>query len=241
MGNSGRRQAVEALRKQREAEARRKKVLFGVAIGGAVVLIGGLLGLGMWMNRDTGYEVNAPAADTTDSYAVQIGSGATEVDVYLDYMCPACNQFESTYAENIQAWVDEGSVTVNYHPITILDRLSQGTEYSTRAASAAVCAADVGEQEFLDYTAALYENQPAENTSGLTDQELTSIGAGIGLGGDWEQCVGDEDYRGWVQEGTDSATKEQGVTGTPTVKLGGEDVDPADFVAEVEAAIANAS
>ncbi|WP_026930931.1 DsbA family protein [Glycomyces tenuis] len=241
MGKSGRRQAAEALRRQRAAEARRKKVLFGVAIGGAVVLIGGLLGLGIWLNRDSGYEVNDPAAATTDSYAVQIGSGPVEVDIYLDYLCPACKQFESTYAGNIQAWVDAGSVTVNYHPIAILDRLSQGTEYSTRAAASAVCAADVGEQEFLDYTVALYEHQPAENSQGLSDDELTSIGADVGLGSDWEQCVADGAYKGWVQAGTESATGDQGVSGTPTVKVGGEEVDPADFVAEVEAAIANGS
>ncbi|WP_026924843.1 DsbA family protein [Glycomyces arizonensis] len=241
MGKPGRRQAAEALRKQREAEARRKKIVFGVAIGAAVVLIGGLLGLGIWMNREPDYEVNDPAAETTDGYAVQIGSGEAEIDIYLDYMCPACNQFETAYAEQIQSWVDDGSVTVNYHPIAILDRLSQGTEYSTRAGASAVCAADVGQQEFLDYTVALYEHQPKENSSGLTDAELKDIGAGVGLGSDWEQCVDDETYKGWVQSGTTSATEDQGVTGTPTVKVNGEKIDPADFVAEVEAAIANAS
>ncbi|HEU5129630.1 MAG TPA: thioredoxin domain-containing protein [Glycomyces sp.] len=241
MGKSGRRQAAEALRRQREAEARRKKIVFGVAIGGAVVLIGGLLGLGIWMNREPDYEVNEPAAATTDSYAVRLGSGPTEIDIYLDYLCPACNQFESTYAESIQGWLDEGAVTVNYHPIAILDRLSQNTAYSTRAAAAAVCAADTGEQEFLDYTRALYEHQPPENTKGLGDEELKEIGADVGLGADWEQCVDDETYKGWVRAGTESATGEQEVTGTPTVKLGGEKVEPADFAEEVESAIANAS
>ncbi|GAB3645325.1 DsbA family protein [Glycomyces tarimensis] len=241
MGKSERRQAAEALRKRQAAEARRKKILFGVAIGGAVVLIGGLLGLGIWMNREPEYEVNAPTATTSDDYAVQLGSGPTQVDVYIDYMCPACNQFESAYAEDIQSWIDAGSVTVHYHPIAILDRLSQGTEYSSRAAAAAVCAADVGEQEFLDYTLALYEHQPAENTTGLTDAELARIGADMGLGAEWKQCVADETYMGWVREGTESATNEQGVNGTPTVKVDGETVEPADFDSQVEAAIANAS
>ncbi len=241
MGKSGRRQAAEALRRQQQAEARRKKIVFGIAIGAAVVLIGGLLGFGIWMNRETEYEVNEPAAVTTDQYAVQVGSGPTEIDIYLDYMCPACHQFESAYAADIRSWLDDGSVTVNYHPIAILDRFSQGSEYSTRAAASAVCAADVGEQEFLDYTAALYEHQPAEQTRGLTDAELKDIGSDIGLGEDWEQCVADGTYKGWVQTGTESATGEQGVAGTPTVKINGEQIDTANFTAEVEAAIANGS
>ncbi|GAB3992497.1 hypothetical protein GCM10029992_01600 [Glycomyces albus] len=164
MAKSQRKAAAEALRKQQAAEARRRKILFGTAIGAAVLLIGGLLGLGVWLNRDTEEEVNDPEAATTDTYGVQIGDGPVQIDLYIDYMCPICKEFESTYAEDIQGWIDDGSVTVNYHPITILDRLSEGTEYSTRAASAAVCAADAGEQEFLDYSLALFENQPAENT-----------------------------------------------------------------------------
>ena len=233
-----RRQAAEALRRQQAAEARRRKIVFGVAIGAAVVLIGGLLAVGIWLNRDVEYEVTEPSAAVTDTYGIQLGSGPVEVDLYIDYMCPACNQFESTYAADIQSWLDEGSVTVNYHPLAILDRLSQGTEYSSRSAAAAVCAADVGEQEFLDYTLALYEHQPAENTRGLSDAELIAIGTDdVGLGSDWESCVEAETYRGWVQAGNEDATADQGVTGTPTAKVNGEVVDNAAFADEVQAAI----
>ncbi|WP_205324283.1 thioredoxin domain-containing protein [Glycomyces sp. YM15] len=236
--NIDRRQAAEALRRQQEAEARRRKIVFGVAIGAAVVLIGGLLAWGIWMNGKPEYEVHDPSASVTDTYGVQIGDGPVEVDLYIDYMCPACNQFESAYAEQIQSWVDDGSVTVNYHPLAILDRLSSGTEYSSRAAAAAVCAADAGEQQFLDYTLALYANQPAENTEGLTDAELIAIGTDdVGLDADWQSCVEDERYRGWVQEGNADATNEQGISATPTAKVDGEAVENSAFADEVQAAI----
>ncbi|WP_199040533.1 DsbA family protein [Glycomyces salinus] len=239
MAKSQRKAAAEALRRQQAAEARRKKILFGTAIGAAVLLIGGLLGLGIWLNRDVEEEVNEPEAATTDTYGVQIGDGPVEIDLYIDYMCPICNEFESAYSEDIQGWIDDGSVTVNYHPITILDRLSEGTEYSTRAASAAVCAADTGEQAFLDYSLALFANQPAENTPGLDDDELIRIGTEeADLGDDWEQCVSEETYRGWVQAGNTSATEDQGVSGTPTAVVDGETVDTQAFADEVEAAIA---
>jgi protein-disulfide isomerase len=233
-----RRRAAEELRRRQAAEARRRKIVFGVAIGAAVLLIGGLLFVGIWMNREPEYEVAEPTATVTDTFGVQVGDGPVEVDLFIDFMCPACNQFEQAYAADLQGWIDAGSVTVNYHPIAILDRLSAGTEYSSRSAAAAVCAADAGPQEFLDYTLALYEHQPAENSTGLTDEELVRIGVEeVGLGGGWEQCAADETYRGWVKEGTESATKDQGVTGTPTAKVNGEVVENQDFADEVQAAI----
>ncbi|THV35229.1 DsbA family protein [Glycomyces buryatensis] len=242
MATSSRKQAAAALRRQREAEARRKRIVFGVAIGAAVLLVGGLLGVGIWMNREVDYEVNEPAAETTDTHAVKIGDGPVQIDLYIDYLCPACKEFEDTYAADLQRWIDDGSVTVNYHPIAILDRLSQGTRYSTRAGAAAVCAADTGQQEFLDYTLALYAAQPAENTRGLDDDELERIGTeDVGLGAAFEACVEDETYRGWLGESTASATNEQSVTGTPTAKVNGQLVDPAAFADSVETAIASAS
>ena len=241
MATSSRKQAAKALREQQEAQARRKRIVFGVTIGAAVLLIGGLLGFGIWTNREVDYDVNEPAAETTDTHAVQIGDGPTEIDLYIDYMCPACKQFEETYAADLQRWVDEGSVTINYHPVAILNRMSQGTEYSTRAGAAAVCAADTGEQEFLDYTLALYAAQPAENTRGLDDDELVRIGTEeAGLDAKWETCVDDETYRGWVEEGTSAASGEQGVSGTPTAMVDGRLVDAATFADSVEAAIAAA-
>lgn len=236
--NTDRRQAAEALRKQQAAEAKRRKIVFGTAIGAAVVLIGGLLAWGIWQNSQPEFPVNEPSAAVTDTYGVQVGDGPVEVDLYIDYMCPACNQFEQTYAEQIQSWVDDGTATVNYHPLTILDRLSSGTEYSSRAAAAAVCAADTGQQEFLDYTLALYADQPAENSSGLTDDELIAIGTDdVGLGSDWESCVNDDTYRGWVAEGNTSATADQGITGTPTAKVDGEVIENSAFADQVQAAI----
>ena len=104
-----------------------------------------------------------------------------------------------------------------------------------------MCAADTGEQEFLDYTLALYAAQPAENTRGLDDDELVRIGTEeTGLDAKWETCVDDETYRGWVEEGTSAASGEQGVSGTPTAMVDGRLVDAATFADSVEAAIAAA-
>src|SRR5699024_12404568 len=53
---------------------------------------------------------------------------------------------------------------LNLHPISILDRASQGTEYSTRAANAAYCVADEDGEAAYTFIDLLFRNQPAEAT-----------------------------------------------------------------------------
>ncbi len=74
--------------------------------------------------------------------------------------CAACGQFESAAGATIDELVKAGKVTVVYHPISILDRYSNGTQYSTRASGASACAADGG--KFTEYHKALFDNRPEE-------------------------------------------------------------------------------
>ncbi len=58
----------------------------------------------------------------------------------------------------------EREITLEQHPIAILDRFSQGTEFSSRSAGAAFCVAESDSDLYFDYAKVLFENQPAENT-----------------------------------------------------------------------------
>ncbi|MFT2633376.1 DsbA family protein, partial [Escherichia coli] len=49
------------------------------------------------------------------------------MDTYIDFMCPICNSFEQSYGPTLQQLVDDGKITLNIHPISILDAQSQGT------------------------------------------------------------------------------------------------------------------
>ena len=91
------------------------------------------------------------------------------MDTYIDFMCPVCNQFEQLYGEAIDGLVDDGTITLNIHPISILDRASQGTEYSTRAANAMYCVAAADADASVPFMQAMFANQPAEGSTGLTN------------------------------------------------------------------------
>lgn len=60
------------------------------------------------------------------------------LDVYFDFICPWCARFEISQAETLDEMRSAGLVDVYYHPLAYLDGASSGTQYSTRAASAAV-------------------------------------------------------------------------------------------------------
>ncbi|MDJ0350094.1 thioredoxin domain-containing protein [Cryobacterium sp. PH29-G1] len=149
--------------------------------------------------------------------------------MYLDYLCPICGNFEATNGEQITSWVTAGNATLEMHPISILDQLSSGTKYATRAANAAACVATYEPNKFLDFNTAMFANQPAENSSGLTNDELASLVAGAGVtSSDVASCIADETYSGWVDASTKRALSGpipnsdiDLVKGTPTVLVNG--------------------
>ncbi|HEY2672718.1 MAG TPA: thioredoxin domain-containing protein [Rugosimonospora sp.] len=198
---------------QRERERRRARR--SVAILAVIALL--LAGVAGWhayeQQRPEGFPV--PVHATSDGNGIVISSGKIRVDVYVDFNCQRCKDFESTAGNAIDQLLAARTVALTYHPIAILDQSSNPPGYSTQAAAASACAADGG--KFLDYVKALFALQPAENGPGLSDDQLVQIGAWVGLiNPEFAHCVRHGEYRKWVTHSTDVATA-KGVSGTPTV------------------------
>ncbi len=118
---------------------------------------------------------------------------------------------------------ERGEVRVVHHPVAFLDDRSAPAGYSTRAASAAACAAD--QDTFEPYTAALFDEQPPEQGPGLDTDRLVALGRDVGItGASFERCVRDGTYRPWVTYVSDVAAS-RGVALTPTVKVDGKRVE----------------
>ena len=101
--------------------------------------------------------------------------------MYVDYLCPFCGQFEATNSESLRTMVESGAATLEVHPIAILTNKSAGTQYSLRAANAAACVADTSPDSFFDFNALLFENQPEEGTTGLTNDEIKALADEAGV------------------------------------------------------------
>jgi protein-disulfide isomerase len=195
-------------------------------------------------------ETPALAAGEAPTPTVPDESGeVANIVMYIDYLCPFCGQFEATNSESIRTMVESGAATVEVHPIAILTNKSAGTQYSLRAANAAACVADSSPESFFDFNAILFENQPEEGSTGLTDDELKALAEEVGVsnGSTIDTCIDDVQFRSWVQEATNRALTEPvpntdpelpSVTGTPTVLVNGQQYggaleDPQEFQAFV--------
>jgi protein-disulfide isomerase len=163
-----------------------------------------------------------PAGATPEGDGVEVGSGPVPVDAYVDFQCPFCRQFEEHSAAAINELIANDLITLVYHPLSFLDRLST-TRYSSRATSASGCAADGG--RFREYSLALFANQPPEGGPGLSDEQLVEVGRAVGLGNDFAEGVLEHRYIDWGPYNSARAAQ-RGVTGTPTVYVAGAKVLP---------------
>ncbi|MBT1676964.1 DsbA family protein [Curtobacterium aurantiacum] len=173
------------------------------------------------------------------------GGSQTAITIYADYMCPYCNQFETAQMPQIRQWVEDGTATLELHPLGLLDRVSLGSRYSTRSAAAAACVADHDPDAFLAFNSSLYEHQPSEGTRGLTNDELASLAADAGATDPAvTPCIIRQDFAGWVADATNRAMNDpvpnsslERITSTPTIIVNGEqyDADGSTSLADTDA------
>lgn len=225
--------AMLAARKKQQ-QSRSLYLLSGISI---VVLLVSVIGIGVQAKRaDIQGQLFANNASATDGVTVGQASAPAKVVAYEDFQCPVCNNFEQTAGAQLAKLVSDGKVQIQYHPVAFLDRSSNGTNYSTRAASAAICASDISVEAFSKYHAYLYSKvdgsnvQPAEGTDGRSNTELITYfskavpDATADQKSAFEACVNEGTHDAFVAKLTDNASK-KGVNSIPTVYLNGNPID----------------
>lgn len=227
---------LAAAKKQAQAQVRaqeRRTAVMWIVIG--VVLVGLFAALVAYIVRQ-GDVADVGAGDQTtptvasENYGFPVGTtgvvgeglddSRVRVDIYQDFMCPICGYFEQTQGATLDKLREDGTADVYYHPVSILDRASQGTAYSTRSASAAALIAQEAPDKFLEFSTALFKNQPEENSKGLTDATIQEIARVVGVPDDVVAKIPDHAYADWVRAATEKASVD-GMTGTPTVAING--------------------
>lgn len=205
------------------AAAQRRVNWFAIWISVAVVVVvAGVAALVIWMNSVASDPGPTPQSAIVDAEtgAIVFGEGPDTVETYLDFMCPYCAQFEQAEGETIQGLVASNDITLRVTPVSILDRLSQGTEFSSRAAAAMYSIAVADPDSVYAFMQAMFASQPAENTPGLSDEQIVQVArnAGVDVTPELEQSILDHEYQQFAQ----TRALPDGASGTPTVLVNGE-------------------
>jgi protein-disulfide isomerase len=218
------RRAAEAAARQRAQ--RRRRTIIGAMAAAVAVLVALVVVIVVQTQRTSTSAKAAVPANTVDGTAVAVGSAdaPVTVDLYEDFQCPNCKAFEDANGTTLAGLVADGTVQVRYHGMAFLDT-SANDSYSTRALdAAAVVVATAGPDAFQAFHDLLFANQPREGGSGLSDDQLVEYAAQAGAdGSSVAQEIRDLTYGDWVKTATDRASKD-GVTGTPTVFVNGQEL-----------------
>ncbi|WP_404382404.1 DsbA family protein [Knoellia locipacati] len=245
---SARQAKIDAVRKDSGGGANRIVVGAVVAIVAIVAVVGGVV-IAERNKQDrvgTSTAVPAGASAMGEGFVankdVTLVAGAPTLDIYEDFQCPACAQFEQVMGGTVVELAQQGKVKLVYHLKTFLDA-NLRTTHSLTMGNAAMCAADAG--KFQAFHDAVYANMPAQEGQGWTQAQVKGFAEGAGIAGGaleaWETCVDERKYATYV-ESTEEASGKAGINSTPTVVLAGEKLDfnavpdPAALKAAVEAA-----
>jgi protein-disulfide isomerase len=235
------REKARALRIQQERQAgRNRRLLIGGVIAFIAVVALAVTAIIVQGNKSLLASVSATPAHSTGEGAVPLGAdlvagatnaGAPVVDVYFDYTCSYCGQFEEINADDLEEATRAGEVTLAMHPVSILDRSGDYSAFSGRAAQAAMVVADGAPEAFLDFHDAMFAlwgdavaTGAAEGGNGAgepTDSDIAAAALEAGVPQGVVDRFAERTYTEWVEAST-AQFRRDGFQGTPTVLIDGE-------------------
>lgn len=227
-----RQQAREHLRQQALAASRRRRrkqvgIICGVsvlviAIVATAVIIGGRSRGGdvPTANATVSVGANTSVPFAIQGSAVRVGpaDAKARVDLWVDYSCPHCQEFEADNSAVLNQLIAGGDVSVSYHNIEFV------TDYGTAAGSAAACVATHDPASWVSFNTALYANHDA-TTDGWTAASFRDFAQKQGVTNDQAlSCITAAPYKGWIASNTADAAAHK-VNATPTMLLNGQPSD----------------
>lgn len=206
---------------------RNRKLAIQVGVTAVLVALVAAIGIGLAIrNSGSDYDGPVPAA-ATENGAIRVGQpdAPATVRIVADMQCPVCKQFEADHSELLNQAVADGDAVIEYNIVGYLDRASS-TEYSTRAANASYCVADSGTENYPKWLELMFRQQPPEGGAGLSDERLIDIAHEAGYTDPAvDKCITDGTYKGYVAAMSDKSLNDDGIDGTPTVFVNGEQVE----------------
>jgi protein-disulfide isomerase len=172
-------------------------------------------------------------------------SEVPEIEIYVDYACPHCAEFEEANNTYMKSLLDSGRATIEIKPVVVLN-----LDLSYKGGNTLACLASSAPEKVWEYNSNTFSKITASGTIGSIPKSVVND---LGLEGDLKSevnaCMTSNEYGNWLGVATDNAlarTDASGaplVTGTPTVLVDGfkYPYSPADFQTFMEAVLQGAS
>ncbi|WP_308192311.1 DsbA family protein [Gordonia zhenghanii] len=188
-----------------------------------VVVVGGYL----WQSNKTYPPVEDKVLAQNASFIVGERTAPETIDVFEDFNCPHCKEFEASSGPAIQAKVTDGTVRVRYHMLNFLDSDSESGDFSSRGAGAILCVARNDDRDaFWKLHSALF----AKSGDDPSNAEIAKLAADAGAGPASQKCIADgalvDEARAMADESsTQLENSNDGNVMTPSVLSAGSQVD----------------
>lgn len=212
----------EAERKAQQARDRRNQTIIGVVVVAVLAIALVVAGFFIWranqpVSTDTVAEAKAkisqvsekPAAAGDEQGFLLSKDGINKpienvptVQVYMDFMCPACGTVDRSLAPTWKSMVSAGQLNLDIHPDAFLDA-SSSDEYSTRAASAVTYVAQNEPEHLLAFITALFDEdfqpQEASNYRSVSDDAIAAQAIKAGVSEKVAKASVGGTYKDWVK------------------------------------------
>ena len=228
---------AQALREEQERRERRLKITRRAMLGGGVVAAVGATAALVVASRRSAATVaesplpNLPRGVGTDgslTYGAamtpgSVNEGAPVLNVYFDYACHFCANFEALHADEINRLVKDGKITLALHPCKILEQ--RWTDIVMNAMGLVLDRQPEAALNLHNAALALFSEIFASGAaSRQTVDELASTAKKAGVSqevvGAFSAAVENNAYAKWIETST-AAFADKGLRATPTVFLNG--------------------
>ena len=156
-----------------------------------------------------------------------VAASAPVLDIYFDYSCSHCAQFEGLHTQEINQLLSDKKITLALHPCKLLQQ-----EWTSVVMNAMGVVLDEAPAQSLSFHNAAFEifSQAIQtkNQSNMTVEGLVAAATKVNVpkevSAKFKSAVDADKYGKWVKLG-DEAFKARELEGTPTVFFKGEKVD----------------
>lgn len=225
------REKANQQRREQQRRERRNTILIQLGIALGVLVIVAAVVAFVVLNNSAKEPAAPPSAQqgsislhgvdgvpfAVEDTAVSVGNSSAPVtiDLYEDYSCPHCADYEAAVGPTLYALAASGDAVVKFHPIRIV------TAYGTAAGSAAACVAENDPQAWPEFHSALFANHN-QQTDGWSASDFANFAKIRGITDEGTlSCISDGTFTDWIVSNTD-ASRDAGVKGTPTLFINGE-------------------